>query len=106
MVGFRHSGTSPGGCMLIRSKSLAIVWVVMALFASKAAAQVQTGSVTGTVTDASGAVLPGATVTLSGERLLSGSETAITDGTGGDPFERLSPGAHRPTLGLQGFQVR
>ena len=45
-------------------------------------AQVQTGSITGTVSDGSGAVLPGVTVTLSGERLIGGAQTAATDASG------------------------
>src|SRR4029453_9773752 len=32
-----------------------------------------TGSITGVVTDASGALLPGVTITLSGERLIGGT---------------------------------
>src|SRR6476660_7542576 len=41
---------------------------VLLMAASIAQAQVQTGSITGNVTDSSGAVLPGGTVSLSGEQ--------------------------------------
>jgi outer membrane receptor protein involved in Fe transport len=78
--------------------------MAVTLFASSAAAQVQTGSITGTVSDASGAVLPGTTVTLSGERLIGGTETAVTDGSGGYRFDRLSPGAYSVKFELQGFK--
>ncbi|OLE84955.1 MAG: hypothetical protein AUF76_02080 [Acidobacteria bacterium 13_1_20CM_2_65_9] len=93
-----------GGFMRIRSRYLAVACMVLMLIASSAAAQVQTGSITGTVTDASGGVLPGATITLTGERLISGSETATTDGTGGYRFDRLSPGAYVVKFELQGFK--
>src|SRR2546427_4420836 len=93
-----------GGFMRIRSRYLAVACMVLMLIASSAAAQVQTGSMTGTATDASGGVLPGATITLTGERLISGSETATTDGTGGYRFDRLSPGAYVVKFELQGFK--
>src|SRR6266850_140654 len=90
--------------MRIRSRYLAVACLVLMLIASNAAAQVQTGSITGTVTDASGAVLPGATVTLTGDKLIGGSEIGITDGTGGYRFDRLSPGAYVVKFELQGFK--
>ena len=52
------------------------------LAAATAYAQVQTGSIVGLVTDSSNAVLPGATVSLSGERLIGGVQTQVTDATG------------------------
>ena len=41
-----------------------------------------TGAITGVVTDASGAVLPGVTITLSGERLIGGAQTQVSDSSG------------------------
>jgi hypothetical protein len=81
------------------------MWMALLVVASSASAQVQTGSITGTITDASGAVLPGVTVTLMGERLISGSESAVTDGTGGYRFDRLSPGSYVLKFELQGFKT-
>jgi hypothetical protein len=47
------------------------------------AALAQSGaSISGTVKDASGAVLPGVTVEASSPALLEKSRTAVTDGTG------------------------
>src|SRR5262249_43994661 len=66
--------------------------------------QVQTGSITGTVTDSSSAVLPGVTVTLTGEKLIGGPATQITDATGGYRFDRLAPGAYTVKFELQGFR--
>ena len=74
------------------------------LAAASAYAQVQTGSITGTVTDSSNAVLPGATVTLTGERLIGGAASQVTDASGVYRFDRLSPGAYIVKFELQGFK--
>ena len=74
------------------------------LAAASAYAQVQTGSITGTVTDTSNAVLPGATVTVSGERLIGGDQSVVTDTSGVYRFDRLSPGAYAVKFELQGFK--
>ena len=59
----------------------------------------QTASVAGTVADDTGAVLPGATVVLTGPS----QETAITDGTGVYRFENTPPGTYRLSVSLSGF---
>jgi len=79
--------------------------MAVTLFASSAAAQVQTGSITGTVSDASGAVLPGVTVTLTGEKLIGGAATQVSDATGTYRFDRLPPGAYAVKFELQGFKT-
>ena len=84
---------------------LTIAWMALMLVASGAAAQVQTGSITGTVTDASGAVLPGVTVTLTGEKLIGGAATMTTDAAGVYRFDRLPPGAYTVKFELQGFKT-
>ena len=60
----------------------------------------QTASLTGTVTDATGAVLPGATVTVAGEALIGGSRTATTDADGRYRFPALPPGTYTMTVEL------
>jgi len=72
--------------------------------AAAASAQVQTGSIVGVASDASNAVLPGVTVSLSGERLIGGVQTQITDVTGSYRFDRLPPGAYTVKFELQGFK--
>ena len=70
-----------------------------------AQAQVQTGSIVGAVTDSSGAVLPGVTVSLTGERLIGGAQTIITDASGAYRFDRLPPGDYTVKFELQGFKT-
>jgi hypothetical protein len=67
-------------------------------------AQVATGTITGIVTDGGGLVLPGVTATLRGERLIGGSQSATSDGSGSYRFERLPPGTYTVTFELQGFR--
>ena len=62
------------------------------LIPTLAGAQVQTGSIVGMVSDASGGVMPGVTVSLSGERLIGGVQTAVSDTAGTYRFDRLPPG--------------
>ncbi|MFM8534834.1 MAG: carboxypeptidase regulatory-like domain-containing protein [Acidimicrobiia bacterium] len=71
---------------------------------SLAHAQDTTGSIAGVVTDASGAVLPGATITLSGDRLIGGPQTQVSDTGGAYRFDRLAPGAYQVKFELQGFR--
>jgi hypothetical protein len=79
---------------------------IILLSATGAWAQVQTaGSITGTVADASGAVLPGATVTLTGDKLIGGAQTQVSDATGGYRFDRLPPGSYVVKFELQGFRT-
>jgi Carboxypeptidase regulatory-like domain/TonB-dependent Receptor Plug Domain len=84
----------------------AIVLALAALFAtsSLASAQQQTGEIFGKVTDSSGAVLPGVTVTLSGPVLLQ-PLTAITSETGTYQFPRLSIGTYTVKFDLAGFKT-
>ena len=77
-------------------RRLFMVFVFTAL-AGAAHAQVQTGSIAGVVTDASGAVLPG-------EKLIGGPQTQATDVAGAYRFDRLPPGTYTVRFELQGFR--
>lgn len=69
-----------------------------------AAAQT-TGSIVGTVTDETGAVLPGTTVTLSGPALIGGPQVQTADVAGAYRFDRLPPGTYNLRFELSGFKV-
>ncbi len=81
--------------------SLWAAWLAFA--AAPAAAQVQTGEIFGRVTDMTGAVLPGVTVTVTSSA-LQGVQTAVTTETGAYRFPRLPIGVYVVTFDLQGFK--
>ena len=66
---------------------------------SPAAAQVFTGRIDATVTDSTGAVLPGVTVDISGPQ----NSTAVTDAKGEAHFLNLAPGTYTVSAKLSGF---
>ena len=75
----------------MRRMLLTLLAAALLLSPAPAIAQIgQTAALTGTVTDASGAALPGVTVTASSESLIGGSRTATlprrTASTGFPPF--------------------
>ena len=63
------------------------------------------GSVAGTVSDPSGAVLPGVTVEASSPALIEKVRTAVTDGTGQYRIVNLPPGSYVVTFTLTGFSA-
>ena len=85
-------------------RRVVFVCLCMAL-AVNARAQVQTGSIAGVVSDTSSAVLPGVTVTLTGEKLIGGAQVQATDGSGAYRFDRLPPGSYTIKFELQGFKT-
>jgi hypothetical protein len=61
------------------------------------------GSITGTVRDSSGAVLPGATVEASSPVLIEKVRSVVSDGTGQYRIVDLRPGTYAVTFSLTGF---
>src|SRR6185312_15952662 len=61
-----------------------------------------TGEIVGTVTDESGAVLPGVTVTIRGSG-VPGAPTVVTSETGAYRFPALPPGEYSLEYTIQGF---
>src|SRR5882724_13340619 len=68
-----------------------------------ALAQVSTGEVFGKVTDGTGAVLPGVTVTLSGPALIQ-PQTTVTGVSGAYRFPRIPIGTYSVAFDLTGFK--
>lgn len=71
----------------------------IAAFAAPSAAQVQSGRIDATVTDSTGAVLPGVTVDISGPQ----NQTQVTDSLGEAHFLNLQPGTYTVSAKLSGF---
>src|SRR3954453_13232592 len=78
--------------------------LALLLSAPVAFAQSQTGEIFGKVTDESGAVLPGVTVTLTGPSLLQ-PQMATTSETGSFQFPRLNVGIYNVKFELTGFKT-
>ncbi|HXF13103.1 MAG TPA: TonB-dependent receptor [Terriglobales bacterium] len=85
-------------------KAVLAMLVTAVLLATVAQAQVDTGSITGTITDPSGAVVNGAKVTLTNV----GTGIALSTTTGGDGVFKFSPvriGTYKIDASFQGFKT-
>ena len=76
------------------------ILLLMAALVAPAWAQEQRGSIEGIVKDASGAVLPGATVEADNNGRIN---STVTDAVGAFRFPSLAPGTYRVAANLQGF---
>jgi outer membrane receptor protein involved in Fe transport len=96
----RHS---PGS----RGQLLAFLVTFLTALASappSASAQAVYGSISGTVSDSSGAVLPGVTVTITSVERKT-VDTAVTNESGNFVRERLLPGVYEVKAELSGFKT-
>jgi hypothetical protein len=78
---------------------------MLAIGAGHAAAQGQSGSISGVVRDSSGAVLPGVTVEAASPALIEKVRSVVTDGTGAYTIVNLRPGTYSVSFTLPGFNV-
>src|SRR5262245_38901552 len=80
--------------------------IVLSVFLGGAPAFAQvsatTGSINGKVSDATGGVLPGVTVTIASTN-MQGTRTAVTDEGGDYRFPAVPPGDYKITYELGGF---
>ncbi len=84
-------------------KSLAsLLSLALLCLAGPASAQRVTGTVAGSVKDDSGAVLPGATITIKGPNIV-GTQTTTTNEHGLYRFAALPPGSYDLSFALTGF---
>ncbi len=74
--------------------------VILLMTSVGAFAQTATGNVYGKVADSSGAVLPGASVTISGDQ---GTRSTVSGADGSFRFLNIDPGEYSVTVSLQGF---
>jgi outer membrane receptor protein involved in Fe transport len=82
----------------------AAVLLVGVVLAPSVHAQRTTGSIVGTVTDDTGAILPGVTVAIKGPTIV-GTQTALTSDKGRYIFQALPPGSYDITFTLSGFST-
>lgn len=86
----------------MRNRLLVALCAVGLGLAAPAFAQRTTGNLVGTVTDDTGAVLPGVTVLLEGENIV-GTQTSITNEKGFYRFVALPPGQYDIEFRMTGF---
>jgi hypothetical protein len=84
-------------------RRILIVTLILLAAALPLAAQSLSGTITGTVKDEQGGVLPGATVTLLGK---TGTRGTTTDAEGGYRFVAVDPGTYALTFELPGFRPK
>lgn len=81
------------------------MFLMAALFAGAAAAQLSgTATIQGTVTDATGAVIPKARVQIT-ETTTNTDHTSVTTGAGFYSVAGLQPGSYRVTIKALGFRT-
>src|SRR2546422_4754214 len=88
----------------MRDRFVPLAVVVALAIALPAAAQELRGRITGLVTDNTGAVLPGVTVTAAGPALIQ-AQTTVTGADGTYRYPALPPGLYTVTFELAGFQT-
>ena len=86
---------------LVRHLAAAGILAIAAI----ASAQITTGTLTGTVRDGQGGVIPGATVTLTSETQGTRSAPVTTDGTGDFVFVNLRPDTYIIEVAMPSFST-
>src|SRR6185436_20580540 len=78
--------------------------ILMLAAMSVAQAQLTTGTISGTVQDSTGAVIPGVTISLMSSGVIGGNQQTVTDERGGYQFIRLVPSTYSVKAELSGFR--
>ena len=84
--------------------SILFAFIVLAV-PSQLLAQSETGTITGTIADASGAMVPGVAVTLTSPALIGGPKGTVTSELGTYRFIALPPGTYDLKFELSGFRT-
>ena len=79
------------------------ILAVLCLLFTPVMASAQTSTISGTVKDASGGVLPGVTVETASPVLIEKSRSTVTSGSGSYSILALRPGTYTVTFSLPGF---
>src|SRR6476646_9802339 len=92
---------------MIRKATLRVLTVLglLAIAALPARAQITTGTVSGTVKDAQGGVVPGATVVLISESKGTKSNPAVTNSTGDYTFPNVTADTYTVEVTMEGFKT-
>src|SRR3982751_901349 len=86
-------------------RPVALLVVLLTVAAAPAVAQSSMGNVDGTVSDAQGGVLPGATVTLTSVT-TNVQSVRVTNDRGYFTFVNVRPASYTLTIELQGFKTQ
>jgi hypothetical protein len=78
---------------------------LLALSALPARAQITTGTISGTVKDAQGGVVPGATVVLISETKGTKSQPAVTNASGDYTFPNVTADTYTVEVSMEGFKT-
>ena len=90
----------------MRRSRLSVFTMVLAIIGlSVSVAGAQEAGIAGSVTDATGGVLPGVSVEVSSPALIEGSRVAVTDGQGQYRVTALVTGVYSVTFSLPGFNT-
>jgi len=79
--------------------------VALICLATTAFAQLQVGTINGTIIDGTGAIIPGVDVSLSSVGVIGGTQQTITDERGTYRFINLVPGSYRVKVEMPGFKT-
>ena len=92
---------------MIRKRTIRVLSVLglLALSALPARAQITTGTVSGTVKDVQGGVVPGATVVLISETQGTKSNPAVTNATGDYVFPNVATDTYTVEVSMAGFKT-
>lgn len=87
-----------------RGIALALVLLVLGLACPASAQSTVSGGLQGVVADPASAALPGVTVTVASDALVSGKKSTVTDARGVYRFPSLPPGIYAISAELPGFR--
>src|SRR5262245_36483978 len=96
-----------GNSMIVRTSRAVLCASIAGLLlgAIPAAAQITTGTVSGTIKDSTGGVIPGATVVLVSEARGTKSVPAVTNETGDYVLPNITPDTYTLEVTMDGFRT-